>query len=95
MCYYAAVRTTLTIDDSLAKELKEIAHKSGKSFKEVVNDALRAGLKARRTQPKAKPYRLKTCSMGGPHPGINLDKALRLADEAETEEIARKLCMNK
>lgn len=89
------MRTTLTIEDRLAKELKEAAHKSGKSFKEVVNEALRAGLAARKTPPKAKPYRLKSCSMGGPHPGINLDKALRLADEVENEEIARKLAMKK
>jgi hypothetical protein len=33
--------------------------------------------------------------MGGPHPGIDLDKALRLADEIENEEAARKLCMKK
>lgn len=89
------MRTTLTIEDSLAKELKEAAHKSGKSFKEVVNEALRAGLRAKKTSSKAKLYRVKSRSMGGPNPGINLDKALRLADEIENEEIARKLCMKK
>jgi hypothetical protein len=89
------MRTTLTIEDSLARELKEAAHKSGKSFKEVVNEALRAGLRVGKTPPRAKPYRLKSCSLGGAHPGINLDKALRLADEVENEEIARKLAMKK
>ena len=89
------MRTTLTIEDSLAKELKKAAHKSGKSFKAVVNEALRVGLRAKQSPPKAKPYRVKSCAMGGPHPGINLDKALRLADEIENEEIARKLCMKK
>ena len=89
------MRTTLTIEDSLAKELKEAAHKSGKSFKEVVNEALRAGLRAKKNSSKAKPYRVKSCSMGGPNRGINLDKALRLADEIENEEIARKVCMKK
>ena len=38
------MRTTLTIDDNVARQLEEIVHRSGKSFKAVVNDALRAGI---------------------------------------------------
>ncbi|MDZ7811368.1 MAG: type II toxin-antitoxin system VapB family antitoxin [Arhodomonas sp.] len=45
------MRTTLTIEDRLAEELKRAAHSSGKSFKQIVNEALRAGL--RRERPSA------------------------------------------
>ena len=40
-----AMRTTLTKDDDLAWELREKAHKTGTSFKEAVNKAIRAALK--------------------------------------------------
>jgi len=80
------MRTTLTIDDQLVAELKQVAHESGKSFKQVVNDALRAGL-----QPAGSGglrYRLKPASMGKPNPGFNLNKALELADSLEDEALA-------
>jgi hypothetical protein len=88
------MRTTLTLDDQLARELKEVAHKTGKSFKEVVNETLHNGLRPKRA-PVPKPYRLETVSLGGVRPGINLDKALSIADAIEDEEIARKLEMRK
>jgi hypothetical protein len=88
------MRTTLTIDDQLAQELKEVAHKAGKPFKEVVNETLRKGLRSKRA-PSSKPYRLATVSMGGVRPGVNIDKALSLADAIEDEEIARKLDLRK
>jgi len=38
------MRTTLTINDDLARKLKETAAAQGKSFKEVVNATLQRGL---------------------------------------------------
>jgi plasmid stability protein len=90
-----SMRTTLTLDDQLAKALKSAAHRSGKPFKEVVNETLRAGLAAERTRGKPRPYRLKPASLGGVRPGFDLDKALRLADALEDEEIARELAQRK
>jgi len=41
------VRTTLTLDDDVAAKLKSLARRSGRAFREVVNDTLRkAGLMA-------------------------------------------------
>lgn len=37
-------RTTLTLDDDVVARLKSEARETGKSFKDVVNGALRAGL---------------------------------------------------
>jgi hypothetical protein len=84
------MRTTLTLEDRIARDLKLIAHRSGKPFKVVVNETLRAGL-ASKPAPPAKHYRLRPASLGGVLPGINLDKALTLAEALEDEEIVRKL----
>lgn len=88
------MRTTLTLDDRIAKALKALAHRSGKPFKQVVNETLQAGLSAK-TAPKARPYRLKPVALGGVLPGIDIDKALRLAGALEDEEIARELDLRK
>ncbi|HSR67284.1 MAG TPA: DUF2191 domain-containing protein [Acidobacteriota bacterium] len=89
------MRTTLTIEDQLAQALRRIAYESGRSFKDVVNETIRAGLGARGDLPQPKPYKLKPSSLGGVRPGIDLDHALRLAGELEDEEIAAKLRMRK
>lgn len=88
------MRTTLTLDDRIAKALKALAHRSGKPFKQVVNETLQAGLAAREA-PKPKPYRVRPASLGGVMPGFDIDKALRLAAVLEDEEIARKLELRK
>ncbi len=89
------MRTTLTIDDKLAKALRKIAYESGRPFKEVVNRALRQGIEAEQDLPKSRPYRVNPVALGGILPGINLDKALRLADEMADAEIATKLRLRK
>jgi hypothetical protein len=92
--YDALMRTTLTIDDRIAKALKDLAHRSNRPFKEVVNEALRAGLSAK-NERKAKPYVVRPVSLGGPLPGIDLDKALALADAIEDQELAAKMQLRK
>lgn len=89
------MRTTLTIDDRIARELKELAHRSGKPFKSVVNEALQAGLAANSKIRRPKRYRLKTVSLGAVQPGMNLDKSLALAESLEDEELARKMDLRK
>lgn len=84
------MRTTLTIDDRIAKALKDAAYRSGKSYKQIVNETLKAGLSANRITDGAKPYRLKPVSMGKVAAGYNLTKALELAEHLEDEELARK-----
>ena len=89
------MRTTLTIDDQIAEELKRLAFESGRSFKEVVNESLRRGLASRQAVPESRPYRLKGISLGGPVPGVDLDKALQLAELLEDEGIRSKLELRK
>jgi hypothetical protein len=87
------MRTTVTLDADVAAELAKRARRTGKPFKTLLNDALRAGLRgAGRPAP---PYRLDPTPLGGVAAGIDLDRALRLADALEDEAIAAKLEMRK
>ena len=88
------MRTTLTLDQEVAAALKRLAQKTGRPFKEIVNEALRAGIRAREA-PAAKRYRLDPVSLGGVTPGVDLDRALRLADALDDEALARKLELRK
>ncbi|MCK6685645.1 MAG: DUF2191 domain-containing protein [Thermoanaerobaculia bacterium] len=88
------MRTTVTLADDVFTALKETAHRTGKPFKQVVDEAIRAGLAASR-RPRPKRYRLVPAHLGGVLPGIDLDRALGLADDLEDTEIARKLALRK
>ena len=74
------MRTTLTLDDDLFMALNERARSTGRTFKEVVNDALRRGLF------EAQPRRVivaQTLEMGVPR--VDATKALDLAMRADDE----------
>lgn len=79
------MRTTLTLEEDVAAALKETAYRTGRSFKAAVNDTLRAGLASTEAPPRPRRYRIKPASLGGVLPGIDLDKALQLADSLELE----------
>ena len=57
----------------------------------MVNEALLTGLQQQNAAHKPRAYRLKPASLGAPLPGVNLDKALRLADEVEDISLRAKL----
>lgn len=82
------MRTTLTLDDDLAGALKKRAHATGRSFKAVVNEAIRRGLStgsALLDEPE--PFRVQPHSCGF-RPGIDTAKLNQLVDELELEEAA-------
>jgi hypothetical protein len=88
------MRTTLTIEDTLVSELKKRALETGKPFKQVVNETLLTGLQ-QKTVRKSQLHRLKPVSLGAPLAGVDLDKALRLADEMEDASLCAKLAQRK
>jgi hypothetical protein len=76
------MRTTLTLDPDVVQLLKEEEHRQRKSFKEVVNDAIRRGLAPQARAQARRPYRVR------PHgtslrPEIDTVGFNRLADELE------------
>jgi len=56
--------------------------KSGKSFKETVNETLRSGFFARRKTQTQKPFQIRAWDMGL-KPGYSLDKPWDLIEEIE------------
>ena len=88
------MRTTVTIDDDLLRELKEQAHEEGTSLAKLINRVLRRGVKEMRDEGKqARPFHQTTYPMG--QPKVNLNKALALAASLEDEEICEKLARRK
>lgn len=85
------MRTTLTLQDDIAKSLQEKAHQTRRPFKDVVNEALTLGLDVMDRPRKPVAYRVSPASMGAPRPGVNLEKALALAEKLEDEAIALEL----
>jgi hypothetical protein len=85
------MRTTVTLDPDVEAKLRAAMRERGVSFKVALNDAVRAGFTG---PPSARRYRMPTGNLGV-RPGVNLDKALRLAGELEDEEIIRKLELGK
>ena len=78
------MRTTVTLDPDVESLLRKEVRASGAPFKQVLNDAVRAGLK-RRKAPSAR-FRPMTFDMGKPQ--LDLTKALSRASELEDEELA-------
>ena len=84
------MRTTLTIDDGLLRQLRQKALDSGKPFKQVVNDTLLAGL-AQPAPRQRQPYRCPTFSVGALAPGADFTKANQLAAALEDGALMEKL----
>lgn len=77
------MRTTPTLDEDVAARLLAESRRTGRPFKVVVNDHLRAGL-ARRQQLKTVPrFRVEPLSLGAPPPGVSYDNIGALLEEIE------------
>ena len=81
------MRTTVTLDDDVAAQLRDVARERGLSFKEALNAALRAGLSSSGT-PRTDRYRVPARDLGLRH-GVELDKALQLVGQLEDDEVVR------
>ena len=66
------MRTTLDLDDDVAAQLKRLRRLGNASLKDLVNEALRRGLREMSVPPKRRqPFRTRAFHMGKPL--INLD----------------------
>jgi hypothetical protein len=73
------VRTTLSIDDDIARKLQAAVRKTGLPFKAIVNSMLRAGLAQPLTPPKRKPFKVRAAPLGL-RPGLSFDNIEELLD---------------
>lgn len=84
------MRTTLTLDEDVARELQQLTRRSGESFKEVVNEVLRRGLHGKKPAAQVPRFEViaKAC---GFRSGVDLLRLNQLNDELEIEDFQRKL----
>ena len=81
MAKHHDVRTTLTLDDDLAAKLQAETRKTGRSFKEVVNRVIRAGLHAK-VPPPTKRFRVRPRALGL-RPGLDYDDVSELLEQLD------------
>lgn len=79
------MRTTVTLDPDTVVAIRRRMRERKVSFKQALNDAIRAGL----NEAPATPYRTPARHLG--KPAVNLDRALQLTAELEDDELLRKM----
>jgi len=77
------VRTTITLDDDVAAKLQSAARRSGRAFRDVVNETLRRGLAAQPPASRREPFRVVARDFGALRPGLNLDNVFALIDQVD------------
>lgn len=78
------MRTTLSLDDDVARLIDDAVHRERRPMKQIVNDALRRALAP--SPSRREPYRL-TPHESSVRPGFDTTGFNRLADELEDEAI--------
>ena len=73
------IRTTITLDDDVAAKHRAAMRQSGKSFKEIVNETLRAGL-LKAPAPAGKRFKVRAKHIGL-KPGYSYDKSWELIEQ--------------
>jgi hypothetical protein len=86
------MRTTVTLDPDAERIVRGLMRQRGVSFKQALNDAIRAGLTPKRSG--ARRFTQQTYSLGAEH-YFRWGKALAAAAVIEDEELSRKLSLHK
>lgn len=77
------MRTTLTLEEDVAARLRAEARRSGRPFKELVNECLRRGLAQRDRAPTRAHFAVKPRNMGTLQPGLSLDNVAELLERID------------
>lgn len=80
------MRTTLTLDDDVAAQLERVRRRRRATRKQVVNDALRAGLSSLEAPAPAVAFQTRTVSLGR-FLLNDLDNVAEILDIAEGERL--------
>ncbi len=75
------MRTTLTLDDDVAAKLRAIMRRTGKPFKQTVNEVLRLGLVSRSSRPTDR-FEVRARALGL-RPGVSYDNVEELIEQLE------------
>ena len=79
------MKTTVTLEDDLALNLKEIARSTSRSFEEVVNDAIRKGLSLGEPPPEDQERFVVRARACGFRSGVDPTKLNQLYDDLEMD----------
>lgn len=77
------MRTTLTLDEDVAEKLRAEARRSGRSFREVVNEAIRRGLLTHGPRRLSERFKVAARDLGNLRPGLDLDNVGELLERVE------------
>jgi hypothetical protein len=77
------VRTTLTLESDVASRLRAEARRTGRPFKDLVNECLRRGLAQRDVARVAARFSVKPHDFGRLQPGLSLDNVADLLERIE------------
>jgi hypothetical protein len=77
------VRTTLTLEPDVAAKLRSRVRRTGRPFKDVVNEALRLGLQSDAEKGRRAPFEVKTRDLGRLATGLNVDNVGDLLERLE------------
>jgi len=82
------MRTTVTLDDDVARAVQELAHRQRTSFKQALNGLVRRGLLEGKPSAARSPF-VVSPHRGGFKPGIDPLKLNQLLDSLEVDDFAR------
>ncbi len=82
MLLFTYMRTTVTIEDAVEKQLRRYAGQHSLKFKQALNEILRKGLAESEIQRKSKAYKTKPKNVGL-KPGLNYDNVAELLEQVE------------
>jgi len=77
------MRTTLTLDEDVAAKLKAEVRRSGRSFRDIVNETLRQGFSTRRAAARQTLFKVRARDLGCLLPGLALDSVADLLEQVE------------
>lgn len=77
------MRTTISLDDGLAEDVKRRAAELRTSVSALIESLIREGLHRRDPEQTIRRFRLITVGRGHAIPGVDLDRAAKLIDEAD------------
>ena len=80
-----SIRATVTLDDDVAARVKHERLSTGASFRDTLNDLLRAALLTAGDKPRRRTLRIKRIHMGY-KPGLNHDNIESLLKYGEGEQ---------
>ncbi len=77
------MRTTISLDDGLAEDVKRRAAELRTSVSALIESLIREGLHRSEPPQKVRRFRLVTVGRGHVLPGVDLDRAAKLTDDAD------------